>query len=604
VNMSLDILDSDSYYWSRGVIIHIKRITPKGPIVKPPDPTKKNCLVTVRYEGWGSLLCEELSYPNERLAPVATYTKPIKCFAILSGLKPKDMGFAKNTKSSNNNVRNWTNAWPCRIHMRAPHQHNVHASNLLRNQNNFFVQPYMAYLLPHYLAKFMVHGGQWLAADHCRQWKDLKVKDTSIEITCVLHEMSPRGQKKGTESYFVTSQFCQALRAAQSDPLPIELPTSQFHIWNGGYHDSNNSEEQQRANIHLPKSIAKIQMASLMESVPEPVTKPVKKRDKRGSQMNAKRKRLSPLHPATSSKAAIKLSPSEKPKPQPEPGLPLAHEHVKRRGSQTSVTRRRSISPRPTSVKAASLATAPLPACVKPVSSSLPSWSAHPPFLPPPIPISDMAFPNHGVRYLPDSSRWASVLRVSGNDLFVGSYESQAEAANCAKLALQQSGSEKVSGVVESTDHNRNDVGGLEVAYGRTSRMTRSLHFLEPSSSPNNAGKLSDLFNTSAESIVSAFEETQSKKDQKQSSSQNTRFRIQDWMIQHSTHNMQQLKEAALSGNTAVVKNHFVFIVDVKNDEKAHTKRRKQTNPRRLSQVSSVEAEHYVTNHENSAGTL
>ncbi len=560
VNMSIDILDSDSYYWSKGVIIHVKCITPKGSISKPPDPTKKYCLVTVRYEGWGSLLCEELPYPNERLAPVATYTKPIKCFAVLSGLKTKDMGFAKNTESSNTNVRNWTNAWPCRIYMRAPHQNNVHASNLLRNQNTIFVQPYMTYLLPVYLARFMVHGGQWLAADHCRQWINLRVKDTSTELTCVLHEISPRGQKKGTDSYFVTNIFCQALRAAQSDPLPIDSPTSLFPKKNGGYHDIETSEEQQRANIHLPKSNAKIKTASFIESVPETVPKSVKKRDKRDSQMNVKRKRLSPPHPAASSKAAIK---------------------------QTSVTRRRPISPRPTSLKAASLATAPLPACVKPALSSLPSWSAHPPFLPPPIPITDMAFPDHGVRYLPNSCRWASLLRVSGNDLFVGSCESQSEAANCAELALQQSRSEKVRGVDESIN-----VGGSEVVCSRPSRMTRSLHFLDSSSSPNNAGKLADLFNTSAESIVSAFEETQSKKDQKQSSSENTRFRIQDWMIQHSTHNMQQL-----------INYDFAFVVDAKSDEKVHTKRRKQTNPRRLSQVSSAEEEHYFTNREHAEGT-
>eukprot|EP00571_Detonula_confervacea_P015873 CAMPEP_0172303214 /NCGR_PEP_ID=MMETSP1058-20130122/4790_1 /TAXON_ID=83371 /ORGANISM="Detonula confervacea, Strain CCMP 353" /LENGTH=748 /DNA_ID=CAMNT_0013013955 /DNA_START=146 /DNA_END=2387 /DNA_ORIENTATION=+ len=51
-----------------------------------------------------------------------------------------------------------------------------------------------------------------------------------------------------------------------------------------------------------------------------------------------------------------------------------------------------------------------------------------PPSLPQPIPITDMAYLNQGVRRLPGSNRWASTLRLAGSDIFLGSYASQSEA--------------------------------------------------------------------------------------------------------------------------------------------------------------------------------
>lgn len=594
VNMLLDILDSDSYYWSKGIIIHVKNITPKGPNAKPPAISKGNCFVTVRHEGWGSLLCEELPYPNERLAPVATYTKPVKCFVTLSGLKAKDFGFAVKLEP-NKNVLNWTNVWPCKIYLRAPHQNNIHASDLLRNQNNLFVQPYMTYLLPHYLAKHMSHGGQWLTVDHCRQWKNLSVKDGSTDVTCLLQELSSRSQKTGSDSYFVTNKFCQAYRTAQSDPLPVELPASLFPKQQEDRHDSRNGPEQKMSESHPPKAKNDLS-APLIEHVPTPIPKlksksapqPMPKpENSRDSEKSVKRKRKNSPHPPTSSDVAIKTPPPVKPKPEP----------VKRRGSQTNSTRRRSISPRPTISKAATLLpleTAPLPA-VKSAAST--SWFERPPFLPPPIPITDMTFPNQGVRHLPDSNRWASVLRVSGNELFVGFSGSQSEAAYGTKLASEELREESEQGGVgvETTNDQRDDIGGLDL-------MTHFSNFAS-ASNISEVGKLSDLFNTSAELIVSAFEEAQSRKDQKQSSDvSSARFRLQDWVNVHSTHNMQQLKDMVLSDETTnVVSNDFAFVVDVKSDENVHRKRRKKSNPRRWPQIS-VEAEQNITYY-HSAGT-
>lgn len=585
MNMSLDILDSDSYYWSKGLIICVKRITPKGPNVKRPGPPKEHCIVTVRYEGWGSLSCEDLSYPNERLAPVATYTKPVKCLVTLSGLKTKDMGLIESNKS----VQNWTNVWPCKIYLRTPHKNNVHASNLLRNQSNYFVQPYMTYLLPHYLAKHMSHGGQWLAANSCHKWRELSVKDSSTEVTCILHEVSSGGQKRGTDLYLVTDKFCQAFEAAQMDPLSVDLPTSLFPMKKGGDHDdSQHTSMKHRADSHSPKMKVKSNTRPLIGPMPEPAPRPVKKRESRRSK---KRNMLNPILPLV------------KPKPRPEPAPPLALEFEKRQERQTSVTRRRSISPRPTTSRPTSLeATAQAPAHVKSasLSSSLPSWYEHYPFLPPPTPITDMAYPIRGVRYLPNSHRWASVLRVSGNDLFVGAYESQSEAAHGAKLALEQSKIEKmqaVGGVESINDLSEGAASGDgSDAANRTPRMAHFTNVSSASTAPD-AGKLADLFNTSAESIVSAFENAQLRRGQKQSSDRSTRFHLQDWMNKHSAHKMQERKGLGLSSND-VLGDEYAFLVTVGGDESVHRKRRKQSNPRRLSQMTLTDADRNIT-HDN-----
>lgn len=421
--------------------------------------------------------------------------------------------------------------------------------------------------------------------------ENLSVKDGSTDVTCLLQELSSRGQKTGTASYFVTNKFCQAYRTAQADPLPVELPASLFPKQQEDRHDSRNGLEQKMSISHPPP---KITTAPLIEPVPKPTPKlkpkPLPKPEKsRDSKTSVKRKRNNSPHPTTSSKVAIKTPPPVKPKPEP----------VKRRGSQTNSTRRRSISPRPLISKAAtslSSETAPLPAVVKSTAST--SWFERPPFLPPPIPIADMAFPNQGVRHLPDSNRWASVVRVSGNELFVGFSGSQSEAAYGTKLALELSREENEPGGVgvETTNDQRADFGGLDL-------MTHFPNFPSASHISEAAGKLSDLFNTSAESIVSAFEEAQSKKDQKQSSDvSSARFRLQDWVTMHSTHNMQQLKDMVLSDETTnVVSNDFAFVVDVKSDENVHRIRRKKSNPRRLPQIS-VEAEQNITYY-HSAGT-
>ncbi len=45
------------------------------------------CHVTVQYEGWGEQWDETLPYPNNRLARMFTYTKKVKCFVAMLGVR-------------------------------------------------------------------------------------------------------------------------------------------------------------------------------------------------------------------------------------------------------------------------------------------------------------------------------------------------------------------------------------------------------------------------------------------------------------------------------------------------------------------------------------
>ena len=125
-------------------------------------------------------------------------------------------------------------------------------------------------------------------------------------------------------------------------------------------------------------------------------------------------------------------------------------------------------------------------------------------------------------------------MNVSGNDIFLGSYTSQSEAARAVTQA----------------------------------QSVLSSQYIESGEDDSNAGQLADLLNTPIEAIVSAFEETQ---QGEQRLSSQPRFRIHDWIAQHSKH-VQHLNSS-----------DFSFMVQVKsNDVNACNKKRKKGTPKRL----------------------
>ncbi|KAL7552402.1 hypothetical protein ACHAWF_015640, partial [Thalassiosira exigua] len=184
-----------------------------------------------------------------------------------------------------------------------------------------------------------------------------------------------------------------------------------------------------------------------------------------------------------------------------------------------------------------------------------------PPSLPEPIPITDTAYPDRGVRRLPDSNRWAATLNMGSMDVFLGSYTSQSEAAHAVELALAKARRD------DASSKSSNKVSYSPNGIGETSSTPYS-----------NAGQMGDLMNTRIESIVSAFEEVQSRADEKQQPQH--RFRLQEWMAQHYRHT-QHLKDMPSGCEHAAVRD-FSFVVNASNGGDGSRKRRRKSVPKRL----------------------
>ena len=189
-------------------------------------------------------------------------------------------------------------------------------------------------------------------------------------------------------------------------------------------------------------------------------------------------------------------------------------------------------------------------------SSRITHSSVAEPTLPTPIVVTDKSCYNQcSVRYLPVSNRWAGVLNMAGNDLFVGSYASQSEAQQAVQLALAKARRR------DGQDDNGELQGPNDNEF----------------SSPNDA-QLADLFSIPAESIISAFEET----DQKKRDISDPPFRLGEWIAQHYQHVYDQGK----CGTTdASANNMFTLAVPIHRDGILGKKRRKQAHPKRLKLV-------------------
>ena len=425
--MPLEILDSDGI-WNVAKVICVKK-------------SKSECHVTIRYDGWGSDWDEEMSWPNERLARIFTYTKCAKCFIALLD--------SKRVESSSRSVKNWSNLWPCKVHFRMPFPNDDDACDFLQNDDmaKVYFEPYMPALLPVDVQQALLfEGGQWMDVSKVTPWRDIYVNDDTVTSptanNCVIvSNVLSSDSQIGSSSYHITVNFSQAYQKAASDWMTAKLPP------NAVYKGALLKQEYLVHNIG-------------------------------GDIING-----------------VRYS----------GGFPneTKSEEKKEGASKT-------------------------PASKSPI--------VPPPTLPPPLPITDMAlaYPDQGVRRLPKSNRWAGILNVSGNDIFLGSYTSQSEAARAVTQA----------------------------------QSVLSSQYIESGEDDSNAGQLADLLNTPIEAIVSAFEETQ---QGEQRLSSQPRFRIHDWIAQHSKH-VQHLNSS-----------DFSFMVQVKsNDVNACNKKRKKGTPKRL----------------------
>jgi hypothetical protein len=172
-------------------------------------------------------------------------------------------------------------------------------------------------------------------------------------------------------------------------------------------------------------------------------------------------------------------------------------------------------------------------------------------------------------------------LHIAGNDVFVGSYASQFEARQAVRLSSANSRRENYQGVVTGVKHGQRDSRGLKVE-DRTPHLTRFPDFDEDSSlfGPD-AARLADLFNAPAESVVSAFEETQQLMSGGDGLSLGPPFRLREWIGQHHSHG-QHLKELALKSGKDILSNTYTLTVSVKCDGNIGNKRQKLSHPKRL----------------------
>jgi len=163
-----------------------------------------------------------------------------------------------------------------------------------------------------------------------------------------------------------------------------------------------------------------------------------------------------------------------------------------------------------------------------------------PPTLPPPILINDIIYPNQGVRRV--SNGWAAVLKVAGNDIFLGTYPSQTEAAYAVRMAKEQSSR-----------------GG--------SQVSSTLSTPSPFPTPN-AGRFTDIMNMPIESVVRAFEEAQQE-------GYEPTFNLQEYMSQRE----QYVKH----NNPSQYKRKYTYLIEVKPpDGHVSNKKRKKSTPQRL----------------------
>ena len=415
MHMPLEILDED-YIWSSAKIIKISN-------------SKQKCRVTVRYEGWGSEWDEELTYPNPRLARIYTYTKRVKCLANVLSKKKEIRVIGVNSQMPNNHVRNWTDIWPCTVSLRMPHpgireeSDKLSPEELLRLENNVFVQPYAPQLLSSFLQNSRTCGGWWISTSNLRLWREFDIENPLSKNTkgCVLRELSTSGNAASQQlEYHFHPSFITAWSIAKDDKwIRGCLPPGATPV--GSLLD----EKYRVKNIG----------GDAIEGV----------------------KYMGSFDMRSASRKQTSETPSRSATPIPPPEIEVAKTQLQ---------------------------------------------NIHEENLPPPILIN---YEHPGVRRLPNSNRWASVVKIAGNDVFLGSFVSHTEAVRVRELALAQ-----CSDNVASTQ--------TAAALENTSAI----------------GPVHDLLNTPVEAVISAFEESKTK---------TPAFSLQNWMAVEQTQYFSELQD-------------------------------------------------------------
>ena len=168
VNMRLEILDTDNL-WSPGYIVKVSSSSSSG--------CGSQQQVTVAFDGWGRQWDETLSWGNERLAPLFTYTKRVKCLVDMLGnilnktRKPSQQQLEHLPPGAH---MGYCSLWPCVMQCRMPHPPSPEQGEEgLRLEEKVFCQPYHPELLPPAIRESLGEDrGCWYRVTKVKLWRD------------------------------------------------------------------------------------------------------------------------------------------------------------------------------------------------------------------------------------------------------------------------------------------------------------------------------------------------------------------------------------------------------------------------------------------------
>ena len=166
--MRLDARDVD-YIWSSATILRVQR------------QHNKETNVTIRFDGWGKQYDETLEWNSQRLAPLYSFTKCVKCLVDLLPKQRKIPTEEELESIPDSAPKRYCNLWPCKVQFRMPHpvdndndddvEDCTKALADLKHEDNIFIQPYNIRELPRQVRhELKENDGMWLKAKRCKPW--------------------------------------------------------------------------------------------------------------------------------------------------------------------------------------------------------------------------------------------------------------------------------------------------------------------------------------------------------------------------------------------------------------------------------------------------
>jgi len=166
VGMRVDARDVD-FIWSPATVVKVYSRKHK---------------VTVCFDGWKPSYNETLHWNGDRLAPLYTFTKCVKCLVDILPKKRSSPTESQLELLPDSAPEVYSNMWPCKVQFRMPHplvegdgdeEDCADAGAFLASEGGIFIQPYEKHYLPHNVQHSLKeHDGMWITVERVMPWKD------------------------------------------------------------------------------------------------------------------------------------------------------------------------------------------------------------------------------------------------------------------------------------------------------------------------------------------------------------------------------------------------------------------------------------------------